>query len=161
MKERVVEFLATGFYSGKMPKAPGTAGTVVAVPIVVGLSSVLNPINYMAVTFVAVIAAIFISQLHENAKGVHDSQEIVIDEIVGYMVAMVWLPMTWQSLLIGFVLFRLFDALKPFPINVIDEKIGGGVGVVVDDVAAGIATNFLMQILFVNTTVLGVQWVTA
>ena len=158
LKRRIVEFLATGFYSGKSPWAPGTMGTLVAIPIVI-LMSYLSPIAYMLVTFAIVLASVIISQLHENTQNVHDSQEIVIDEIVGFMITMTWLPINGKSLLLGFLLFRLFDILKPFPIRLVDRKIQGGLGVVADDVLAGVFASILMQVIYTQTTWLEGSWI--
>lgn len=155
----MMEALATGIYSGKSPWAPGTMGTVVAVPFVWFCVSRFSPIAYMVFAFALILFSIYVAEWYERAKGVHDNQEIVIDEIAGYFVAMVWLPLTWQAFLFAFVLFRLFDALKPFPIDVVDRKVQGGFGVVLDDVLAGLLTNIVLQIIFVKTTWLGVQWV--
>ena len=87
----------------------------------------------------------------------HDSKEIVIDEVAGFLITMTWLPMTWQSVVIGFILFRFFDIVKPPPIRQLDKKIQGGVGVMIDDIAAGIISNFILQILFTYTLILGSQ----
>lgn len=158
LKDKTVEILATAFYAGKSPIAPGTMGTIVAIPLVL-LISLAGPINYMIITLLAVIFSIFISQAYENKVGTHDCQEIVIDEVVGFMVAMTWLPMTWTSLLAGFVLFRLLDALKPVPIRWVDQKIDGGLGVVADDVVAGLIANLILQVVYTKTQWLGEQWV--
>ena len=113
----------------------------------------------MFATLLLVLFAVVIAQLHENFKGEHDSKEIVIDEIVGYLIAMTWLPLNWISLGLAFVLFRFFDILKPWPIREIDQRVGGGLGVVVDDVAAGIAASLILQVIYVQTNWLGSQWV--
>ena len=157
MKNRtIIEGLATWGYLGKSPYAPGTVGTVGAIPVVVGMFF-LPPILYLVMAFVLTLLAIWISSAHERNLGVHDSREIVIDEVVGYVIAMTWLPHTWQSLLAAFLLFRFLDALKPYPISVLDRKIEGGFGVVMDDVAAGLVTNIALQYVYTNTDWLGIQ----
>lgn len=156
-KKWAVEFLATGFYSGKSKWAPGTAGTLVAVPIAWALS-VLHPVQYMVATFAVVIVSVVVAHLYDHFRGLHDCQEIVIDEIAGYLIAMTWLPRTATAFICGFILFRILDAVKPFPISVIDRRIQGGLGVVADDVAAGILTNIVLQIVYVKTDWLGAQW---
>ncbi len=148
MKNKIVLFLATGAYSGKFPKAPGTAGTLVAVPLWFLLSFYTEPLVYMALTVLAVVGAMFVCQLYEKNVQTHDSSEIVIDEIVGFLIAMTWVPLNWKFGLLGFLLFRLFDIWKPYPISYFDKNIKGGVGVVVDDVAAGILTNFILQVVY-------------
>jgi phosphatidylglycerophosphatase A len=152
-----VRFLATGFYVGRIPFAPGTFGTLVAVPLAFLLGQA-PPLVSMVVTVAAVFVSVYISELNERESGQHDQGEVVIDEIVGYLVTMLWLPPKWQFLLAGFVLFRFFDILKPYPIRAIDQRMKGGMGVVMDDVAAGIVANLILQIIFVKTSWLGVQW---
>lgn len=143
--ETIVQVLATWFGLGKLPFSPGTFGTIGAIPLVLLLAP-YGPFPYMIGVLVMVVSAIGISQMYEADSGTHDSSEIVIDEVAGYMVAMTWIPLHWQTLALGFVLFRVFDIVKPFPISWMDEKIKGGTGVVADDVAAGIVVNILMQL---------------
>lgn len=153
---KLIELLATFFYTGKSPKAPGTVATLATIPLWYALAH-LHAIWYMVVVLVISVGGMFIAQLYENKKGEHDSKEIVIDEVAGFLITMTWLPMTWQSLVLGFILFRIFDIVKPPPIRQLDEKVQGGVGVMIDDIAAGIASNFILQILYTYTLVLGVQ----
>lgn len=153
---KIIECLATFFYVGKIPKAPGTFGTLAAIPLWFVMTN-LNPIFYMAVTFVIVILGIFISEAYERKLEIHDSKTIVIDEVAGFLITMVWLPVTWQSVVFGFLLFRFFDILKPGPIKLIDQKIKGGVGVMLDDVAAGIIASLILQIVYNQTLWLGAQ----
>ena len=95
---------------------------------------------------------------YQTAKGGgHDRQEIVIDEVAGFLITMAMIPLTWQTWVAGFLLFRFFDAVKPWPISVLDKKVKGGLGVVVDDVAAGLAANLILQVLITKTDWLGVQ----
>lgn len=152
----LIEMLATFFYVGKIPFAPGTFGTLAAIPLWYALSQ-LNPIWYMTITFLIVLLGIFVSQMYEKTKAEHDSKEIVIDEVAGFLITMVWLPPTWQSVLLGFLLFRFFDIVKPPPIRQIDQKIMGGVGVMADDVVAGIVANLILQIIYNQTLWLGAQ----
>jgi phosphatidylglycerophosphatase A len=153
-----IAILATWFGLGKAKKAPGTFGTVGAIPLAMGLYH-LGPISYMAATFLFILFSIFISQAHEKELGHHDASEIVIDEVAGFLVTMTWLPMGWRSLGIGFVVFRLLDIWKPFPISYLDKKIDGGLGVVIDDVVAGLIANIFLQMLYAQTNWLGEQFV--
>ncbi|MCB0341265.1 MAG: phosphatidylglycerophosphatase A [Pseudobdellovibrionaceae bacterium] len=155
-KKALIEFVATWFYLGRISKAPGTVGTLGALPFV-WMAVQVGSLGYMIVTFILTLSAIFVADLYEVEMGVHDSKHVVIDEVVGYFIAMTWLPMTWQSFLAAFLLFRFFDILKPFPIGILDKKVKGGLGVVVDDVAAGLITNILLQIVFTKTNWLGYQ----
>lgn len=153
---KIAELLSTWFYVGKIRWAPGTWGTLATVPFVIGFHA-MGSILYMAATFILVFLGIFLSDIYEKSKGDHDLSEIVIDEVAGYMIAMTLMPMTWQALTIGFVLFRFFDIFKPFPIGWLDRKIDGGLGVMIDDVAAGVITNVILQVLFTKTAWLGTQ----
>ena len=136
--------------------APGTWGTLAAIPIV-QLLSIFGPLVYMGATLVLLPLSVILVSYYESKTTGHDRPEIVIDEVLGFIITMTWLPMTWQALLIGFVLFRVLDITKPYPIGYLDKKVQGGLGVIADDVAAGIIANLIMQGLFTYTTWLGVQ----
>ena len=152
----LIKFLASGLGLGYLPKAPGTWGTLLGIPLAYYLHF-KGPVPYMFTTIVFTGFAVFISELATRIYGVDDCQLIVIDEIAGYLVTMAWLPATWQGLLAGFVIFRILDAWKPGPIGYIDRKVKGGLGVVTDDVAAGIVGNILLQVVYINTSWLGAQ----
>lgn len=147
----MIEFFATAGFVGLIPKAPGTFGTFVAIPIAL-LLAWGGPVFYLATTTLLIAFSIWISELHERNLGSHDSKTIVIDEVVGYLVAFAWLPVTWQSVAAAFVLFRFFDIVKPYPISVLDRKVKGGLGVVVDDLAAGLISNIILQFVLSKTT---------
>ena len=102
-----------------------------------------------------VLLAVIVSQVYENVSGKADPKEVVIDEVVGFIVAMTWLPISWQSLVLGFALFRFLDAVKPFPISFVDRRVKGGVGIVADDLMAGIFTNVILQVIYTRTDWLG------
>ena len=127
--------------------APGTCGTLVAVPLVWALAGL--PIWQFALVTVAMTAiGIAAAQRADHAWGSHDSGRIVIDEVAGYMVTM--LPVVrdhWAPLAIGFVVFRLFDIVKPPPVRWLDEHLPGGWGVVLDDIAAGVMGAIVMAVL--------------
>jgi phosphatidylglycerophosphatase A len=142
----VVQILATWFGCGKAPKAPGTFGTLGAIPLAFALSFV-GPLPYMLVTLIFSVGAIFVAQLYEGISGRHDDKEVVIDEVAGFLVTMAWVPFTWKYAVAGFLLFRLFDVWKPFPISYVDQKVKGGVGCVGDDLIAGILSNIILQVL--------------
>ena len=139
-----VLLLAVGFGSGLAPKAPGTAGTVLAVPLYM-LMQPLPLVTYLLITTCLFIAAIWICTYAAEKLGVHDHPSIVIDEIVGYLITMVAAPAGWLPVLIGFVLFRLLDAIKPWPISWFDRNINGGLGIMLDDVVAGIIAMMFLQ----------------
>lgn len=157
-KDQAIARLATWGGVGKIKTAPGTFGTLAALPFVWILSQT-GPLIYMTFTLFFAVFAIFIAEFYERASGTHDSKEVVIDEVVGILISMAWLPQTWQAYLAGFLLFRLLDVVKPPPIRHFDEKVRGGFGVVADDLIAGLITNVVLQIVYVNTMWLGAQWI--
>ena len=144
--QKLIKILATWFGCGLAPKAPGTFGTLGAIPLVY-LFSLLNPIQYMASTLMFTIAAVFVAHFYEAMTGRHDDKEVVIDEVAGLLVTMAWVPFTATYVVLGFLLFRLFDIWKPYPISYIDKKVGGGIGCVGDDLLAGILSNIILQVV--------------
>ena len=140
----LVEWLAWWGGLGRLPKSPGTFGTLGAIPLVF-LFVALGPLPYMIGTLVFILVAVFVAQAYENIHGEHDSSSIVIDEVAGFLVAMTWVPLNLKFIGAGFFLFRLFDIWKPGPIGELDRRVKGGLGVVLDDVAAGLLVNLLLQ----------------
>lgn len=138
--------LAFGFGSGLSPKAPGTMGTLAAIPLW-WLLAQLPLSTYLVVVLIAAVAGIVICGRAADRLGVHDHGGIVWDEFVGFWIAMAALPVTWQSLILGFVLFRLFDILKPWPISWLDRRVSGGFGIMIDDVIAGLAAAGVITFL--------------
>ncbi|MGH8279371.1 MAG: phosphatidylglycerophosphatase A family protein [Gammaproteobacteria bacterium] len=148
-----VYLLAYGFGSGLAPRAPGTAGTLVGVVIYL----LLTPAPlwlYALVTVLLLAGGIFVSGHTARKLGIEDPHAVNLDEVVGYLVTMTAVPHRWDTpeawlwILIGFVLFRFFDILKPWPIRWLDRNIKGGVGIMLDDVAAGIVSGILLYIAF-------------
>lgn len=142
-----IQFLALGFGSGLAPKAPGTFGTLAAIPLFLLLMNI-SPLYYGVIVFVMSVAGIYICQKAADAAGVHDHGAIVWDEIVGFLITMFMVPVSWQSILIGFILFRVFDIFKPWPISFIDKNVHGGLGIMLDDVIAGFAALAIMHLIF-------------
>lgn len=141
-----VHLLAFGFGSGVIPKAPGTWGTVVAIPIYLLIQG-LPLIPYLVVVIAMTLLGIWLCHVTAKDLGVHDHPGIVWDEIVGFLITMIAAPSGWLWLLIGFVLFRLFDILKPWPIRTVDNGVEGGLGIMLDDVLAGIMALVCLQLL--------------
>lgn len=132
-------FLAFGFGSGLVKKAPGTCGTLAAIPVYL-LIAQMSFEMYSVLTCIAVMVGIKICGEAANLLGEHDFNGIVWDEVAGYLVTM-WfcaLTLNWHTVLMGFVLFRFFDILKPFPIKWVDKHVHGGLGIMLDDILAGI-----------------------
>lgn len=129
--------LAFGFGSGLAPKAPGTFGTLAAVPFLF-LIEPLSLLMQLLVIGAAFVVGVWLCGRAGDWLGVHDHGGIVWDEFVGLWVTLIAVPLTWQTLLLGFALFRLFDILKPWPISWLDARVEGGFGVMVDDLLAGL-----------------------
>ena len=140
--------LGTWFGLGLAPFAPGTFGTLGAIPLVY-LFQRWGEIPYMFAVLLFSVFSIFLAQLYEEIVATdHDPSEFVLDEVAGFLVTMTWVPFTWAYLLAGFVLFRLFDIVKPFPISWVDKRVPGGFGAVADDLLAGILASIGMQLIF-------------
>ena len=138
--------LATGFGVGNSPVAPGTLGTLVAIPIYYFLSE--NPSPLYEITLIGFFfLSVWISENAEAFFGKKDDPRIVIDEVMGFLITMLWLPKTILFIILGFFLFRFFDILKPFPIRQWERRLKGGWGVVLDDVMAGIYANVVLHLL--------------
>ena len=141
-----VHLLAFGFGSGAMPFAPGTFGTLAAVPLYLLLEP-LPLFSYLVSIVVAFVAGVWLCERTSRDLGVHDHGGIVWDEIVGYLITMTFAPPGAIWVIIGFLLFRLFDILKPWPIRTIDRQVQGGFGIMLDDVLAGIYALLVMFLL--------------
>ena len=139
--------LAFGFGSGLSPIAPGTVGTFVAIPIYCVLAFLLNAKAYLIITLIAFFSGIFICKKVSDELGQHDHGGIVFDEIVGYLFTMFLVPLHSVWILLGFVLFRLFDIWKPYPIRWVDNHVKGGFGMMLDDLLAAVPAFFILQIL--------------
>jgi phosphatidylglycerophosphatase A len=141
-----IHLIAFGFGSGLAPKAPGTFGTLVAIPIYLLLEP-LSLKNFIIVLVLLSLFSFYIAGKSAQLLGIHDHGGIVIDEICGYLVTMTLAPSGWQWVICGFILFRIFDILKPWPINIMDKKISGGAGIVIDDLMAGIYALLSLELL--------------
>jgi len=139
----IILFISQGAYSGLSPFAPGTAGTVVGVFLYWCMKS-LSPTWYALLVLAVFLVGTWAADRAEGLLGRKDSPTIVIDEIAGYLVAMFLVPAGLGYAVAGFFLFRLFDIMKPFPLRRL-EKISGGLGVMLDDIGAGIYTNLVLQ----------------
>lgn len=141
-----VHFLSLGMGSGLAPFAPGTAGTLLAVLIYIPLST-LSATFYSLVLVSGSLLGIYLCQQTSNRLGVEDHPAIVWDEFLGYWLTMFMAPSGWMWIVLGFVLFRLFDIWKPWPIRVIDHKVKGGLGIMLDDLLAGAYALVIMQVI--------------
>jgi phosphatidylglycerophosphatase A len=139
-----VLFLAFGFGSGLAKKAPGTFGTLAAVPLYLALVQAQSLIVYSVVTLLVILVGVWICGQAAEKLGEHDFGGIVWDEIAGFLVTMWLVPFTWQAVALGFILFRVFDIVKPWPIRWIDRQVHGGLGIMLDDVLAGVFAGGLL-----------------
>ena len=137
--------LAFGFGSGYAPVAPGTFGTLAALPLW-WLALSLGPWGYLGLTLAAAVAGIWLCGRAARALGVHDHPAIVWDEIAGFLVTMAGVPAGWPWVLAGFALFRLFDIWKPWPIRWLDARVAGGLGIMLDDLLAGAFACVLLHL---------------
>lgn len=141
-----VHLLAFGFGSGLAPWAPGTAGTALAVLLEWPLRAQALEVR-AAVALLLFLAGIWICGQSARRLGIHDHPGIVWDEIAGYFLTMLMAPAGWLWSLVGFVLFRVFDILKPWPIRELDHRLGGGLGIMVDDTVAGVFAGGILWAL--------------
>ena len=146
MKKRINIIISTYFYLGYSPVAPGTAGTLGAVPLFYLLSFYLSNLQYLAASLLIIIIAIAVSSEAVKIFNKQDPNEVVIDEVAGFLVAMAFINPTILNVVLGFFLFRVFDIFKPFPCRTM-ERLRGGYGIVMDDIAAGIWTNISLIVI--------------
>jgi phosphatidylglycerophosphatase A len=145
-RDRAVLFVATGFYIGTVPVAPGTLGSLIGLPLCLFLSR-LTFLQSVLIILVFILFAVGIASAAQKILKQKDPGQIVIDEIAGLLVTFAGLPFNLKTALAGFIIFRLFDILKPFPIRILDKRMGGGSGVVLDDVVAGIYGNLFLRLV--------------
>jgi len=151
--DRAVLFLATGFFVGTVPFAPGTFGSIIGLPVCF-LISRLNIYLSVIWTLLFIIFAIWVAAAALKILKKEDPAEIVIDEIAGLIVTFVGLPFTLKTAIAGFIIFRAFDIFKPLPIRTLEEKVAGGPGVVLDDVMAGIYGNIVLRLVIYFTDII-------
>ncbi|PWR00301.1 phosphatidylglycerophosphatase A family protein [Leucothrix pacifica] len=141
-----VHLLAFGFGSGLAPFAPGTFGTLAAVLLYLPMQYLSLPLYCLMVAAVCV-AGVWICGRSSEMLGVHDHGGIVWDEFAGYFITMIAAPAGWQWIVLGFVLFRIFDIIKPWPIKWADKQVHGGLGIMLDDILAGFISLALLQVI--------------
>ena len=139
-----IHFLALGFGSGLAPKAPGTFGTLAALPLYFLIAD-CSLVNYLLITLLVTVAGFWLCDKAAKDMQVHDHGAIVWDEIAGLLITLIAVPVSWLAVLVGFMLFRLFDIFKPWPIKLLDRHVKGGFGIMIDDVLAGIFAAVCLQ----------------
>ena len=148
MKNTIIEFLVTGLYFGKIKYMPGTFGTIIGVLIfqLISNNTLVDNIFFLIILFF--IALLMLNYCYkENIFLDTDDKSIVIDEILGYLVFMIFFENTIFNIIIGFILFRFFDILKPFPIYLIDKRIKNSFGVMLDDIVAGLFAGIMLLLI--------------
>ena len=145
LPDKVALILSSCFGIGLIPVAQGTFGTLAAVPLAIALDR-LTPMAAAYVLFFFILLAVWVSARSAGALDKEDPAEVVIDEAAGLLLTLFLLPATAFNLCLGFVLFRLFDILKPYPIRRL-ERMGGGAGIVLDDLLAGVYANVCIRIV--------------
>ncbi len=145
--KKPIYLLATGFGSGLSPIMPGTCGTIIAIPIY-WLLNLLPWEYYLIALAIMVVAGFLICGIVERQTKVKDNPSIVWDEIVGYLLTMAFMPTSCRYIIIGFILFRIFDIWKPWPVNWVNDNMHGGFGIVIDDLLAAVYAGLLLQLIF-------------
>jgi|TARA_Y100000310_G_scaffold321040_1_gene378132 phosphatidylglycerophosphatase A len=143
----VILLVGQGFGLGRLPFAPGTFGTLPGLLLAWCLWQGGESF-YLVATALVLVLSIWIAKRSAQMLGVADDPRIVIDEIAGVLVALALVPPSALALVVGFCVFRLLDIAKPPPISTVERRVKGGVGIVLDDVLAGIGTNLVLQLLF-------------
>jgi phosphatidylglycerophosphatase A len=141
-----IHFVTFGFGSGVLPKMPGTWGTVAAIPLYMLIMNF--PLwLYGFVTLAVIVFSVIACDITEREIGIHDYPGIVLDEIAGYLLTMFAVPLGWFWIIAGFILFRIFDIWKPWPIGWVDRKVSGGFGTTVDDLLAAVYAWIVLQLM--------------
>ncbi len=135
--KRLSLFIATAGNVGYIPMAPGTAGSLVGLILLTGVRHWAEPMAEVWVLFGVVIAGVSCSSVAEVHIGREDPKCVVIDEVAGMLATMLWVPLNWSTVVVGFVAFRFFDITKPFPAHSV-ESLHGGLGIMADDLVAAV-----------------------
>jgi len=149
LTQKFILFVATGCYSGKIPFAPGTFGTLAAIPFAL-VFLVIPPLFYGMYVTALILAAVYVSDQAEKLLGEKDPGCIVIDEIAGYVVTLSVVPVNIYTIAAGFVLFRFFDIVKLGPVKYFEENFSGGAGIVLDDIMAGLLSAVVLKSLYLS-----------
>jgi phosphatidylglycerophosphatase A len=144
-ENKIALLLSTWFGCGLITPAPGTMGTLGAIPLVILFAYAGDLFQPLLIIIFAIIS-VWAAGSRSKRLNREDPPQVVIDEVAGFLVTFCFLPLTWKNLILGFILFRLFDIIKPFPIRRL-EKLKGGLGIVMDDLAAGIYSNLCLRLV--------------
>jgi phosphatidylglycerophosphatase A len=147
--KKLIHFFALGFGSGLSPIMPGTCGTIIAIPVYLLIRNLFLP-YYLLIVAIMTIIGFWLCDVTARDMGIHDPPSVVWDEIVGYLLTMTAAPIGWAWIITGFVLFRVFDIWKPWPISWVNENVDGGFGIVADDLLAAIFAGVVLQLINVT-----------
>ncbi len=144
---KLILFVATGFGLGRIPFAPGTFGTLGAIPLVWSMAG-MGPggVGFFLVSLILV--SVYVADQAEKIMGEKDPGSIVIDEIAGFCVTLSLVPVGWISIILGFLVFRCFDVFKPGPVRYFEKHFSGGAGIVLDDIMAGVLAALVLKCLY-------------
>jgi len=145
--DRLILLVAQGFGLGRIPVAPGTFGTLAAIPLI-WMMAWLAPGPMVFFLVGLILLSIYVADTAATLLGVKDPGCIVIDEIAGFCVTMTLVPVGWASIVLGFIAFRGFDILKPVPVKYFENKFSGGAGIVLDDIMAGVLAALVLKFLY-------------
>jgi phosphatidylglycerophosphatase A len=154
------EFLFTGFYSGYIPVASGTAGTFLAALIfaveyiIFGNSAI---ISNLVIILIMIYPSFMLGDASECFFGKKDPSEVVLDEMMGYWISVLFFPFSWKVAIAAFFIFRIIDIIKPYPIKKF-EKLNGGLGIMLDDFGAGVYTNLTIRVLLFLLNLAGLNF---
>lgn len=146
LKEHLILLIATWFYVGFSPIAPGTIASITAVPLLLLITHFASPVVYCIIVIILWGIGVFVSRKAERLLLCRDPSQIVIDEVVGYLATMVFIPLGWKTIFGGLLLFRLMDIAKPFPVGK-SEVLKRGLGVMADDFIAAVYANIILRII--------------
>lgn len=138
LRRRLASCIATVFWVGRFPLAPGTIGSLAALPVIWFLHAGLGALGVLGFAMIVLAAGVWAAQVHAEATGRVDPGEIVIDEVAGQAIAIAFLPIGIIEYSMAFILFRVFDIVKVWPARWVDQRVSGGVGIMLDDVIAGL-----------------------
>ncbi len=159
LREKSVLFIATGCRIGNIPLAPGSFGTLAGIPICFFLSTIDIQIAILCI-MIFLLAAVVISHHAEKILNTNDPGSVVIDEIAGIMVALAGMPFNTWVVVTGFIVFRILDIFKPFPINHMEKRLSGGIGIVMDDMMAGMITNAILRMVIYIAGMFNMKYMT-
>ncbi|MGV8995953.1 MAG: phosphatidylglycerophosphatase A [Parvibaculaceae bacterium] len=143
----LTKYIATWFGSGLIPKAPGTWGTIAAIPFAWVIVTLFGPFALLIAAVIAFAIGIWAAGAYATTIGKPDPSEVVIDEVAAIWLILAFVPMTWVGWFIAFVVFRFFDVAKPWPVSLADAKLKGGFGIMADDIIAALYTLLILWLM--------------